>query len=196
MGTFRIVISIPLAAAFGSIIPSFAAPVGFLLGAFPTDTLLLIVRRTVSQKFGFGDDQSSEKRELEKLQGVTTSIAETFADIGVTTLVQLAYDDPIQLAMRTNLTFYYVLDVASQALAANYLDLDKARKYSIRGAVEASSLMKSLDKKSGPDFDNAMIVLKTLATDLSISEAALTIVLAQISGDPCAKLQCAIWERT
>src|ERR1700742_1125964 len=123
VAAFRIVISIPLAVAIAATLKEeVAAPIAFLLGAFPTTTLLLVARRTVGQKFGLGDQAESDKPpEIEVLQGVNRPIAEMFSDIGVTTLVQLAYDDPIQLAMRTNLSFYFVLDIVSQALVAIYI---------------------------------------------------------------------------
>ena len=111
--TFRTAIAIPTAYAISAILTEAAAPTfAFLLGTFPTDTLVLIMRRTVSKKLGLGDESDTNKKhELEVLQGVNTAIAEKLSDMGVSTLLQLAYEDPIQLTMRTNLSFSFAVDV-------------------------------------------------------------------------------------
>jgi hypothetical protein len=191
---FRMIIAIPLATAIAGLLKEPVAPtIGFLLGAFPTTTLFLVMRRRLSPLLGLGEDKETEKHELEGLQCVNTSIAEAFSDVGVTTLTQLAYEDPIQLAMRTNLPFYFVLDLVSQALAAIYLDLAKARKYSIRGALEAAVIKDNFAQGSGPEFDKANAIVAALASDLGMSEAALLANLEQISCDPCTMFLAAIW---
>jgi hypothetical protein len=195
---FRMTIAIPLAAAVAGMLNETVAPTfGFLLGAFPTNTLMLVMRRQLSPKLGLGDDTAGQKQkhELETLQGVNTSIAETLSDIGITTLVQLAYEDPIQLAMRTNLSFYFVLDLVSQALAALYIDLAKARQYSIRGAIEAISISRTLEEGNGKELKDAKAIVAALAKKLGISEAALVMILYQVGEDPCSKFLGAIWER-
>ena len=195
---FRIVISIPLAAALGAVIQNYsesvAASLGFLLGAFPTSTLFLIARRTAGKWLNLTDDptQPDKPPELELLQGINRPIAETFSDIGVSTLVQLAYDDPIQLAMRSNLSFNFVLDIVSQALVAIYIDPKIACKYSLRGSVEASSLAAQF-------FNNEQVagrVVADLAAELRLSVEVIAVILYQIREDPYCKFINAIWDRT
>jgi hypothetical protein len=110
----------------------------------------------------------------------------------VSTLVQLAYDDPIQLAMRTNLAFYFVLDLASQALVAINLDLEIVRRYSIRGSVEASSLAERFFKEE-PVANQGVA---ELAHEFELSEAVLAVILCQIKEDPYSKFIDAIWNRS
>jgi hypothetical protein len=188
---FRIVIAIPLAVALSAAVKDdFAQPLAFLLGAFPTSTLFLIARRMIGQKLGLGDQGEANKLpELEALQGVTRQITETFSDIGVSTLVQLAYEDPIQLSMRTNLSFNYVLDLVSQALVAIYVKSEIARCYSMRGSVEASYLAAKYFKLD----ETVKQVITALAGKLDIPEAALSVILYQISEDPYAKFINSIW---
>jgi hypothetical protein len=194
---FRIAIIVPLAYALAASLANYsqnlAASLAFLLGAFPTSTLFLLARRNAGKILGLTEDPTQPEKppELEKLQGVNRPIAEAFSDIGVSTLVQLAYDDPIQLAMRTNLAFYFVLDLVSQALVAIYLDLDIARRYSIRGSVEASSLAARFFKNERV----ANQVVAELAHELKLSEAVLAVILYQIKEDPCSKFIDAIWNR-
>jgi hypothetical protein len=194
---FRIAIIVPLAYALGASLANYSENLGaslaFLLGAFPTSTLFLLARRNAGKMLNITEDPTQPEKppELEKLQGVNRPIAEAFSDVGVSTLVQLAYDDPIQLAMRTNLAFYFVLDLASQALVAIYLDLEVVRRYSIRGSVEASSLAEKFFKGEPV----ATQVVAELAHELKLSEAVLAVILYQIKEDPCSKFIDAIWNR-
>jgi hypothetical protein len=122
--TFRFLFSIPLVFALSTSFTDLAAPpIAFALGAFPTNTLMLILRRQATQRLRLGwddkgtiDGTGTQRLELESLQGVNTTLAEKFAEIGITTALQLAYEDPIQLTMRTNLSFNFVTDLVSQSL--------------------------------------------------------------------------------
>ena len=194
--TFRIIIAIPMAYAIAATMPKGvgAATLAFLLGAFPTDTLFLIMRRTVSKKFGLGDDaEANKKPELELLQGVNTAIAEKLSDIGLTTMLQLAYEDPIQLTMRTNLNFSFVVDLVSQALAGLYIDLAKARKYSLRGAQEAANLYHNLSHGPAESRERARAILVAASAELDIPPDSLQNSLREISKDPYTEFLGAIW---
>jgi hypothetical protein len=82
--TFRFIVSVPLAYALSSLFTdAVAPPIAFALGAFPTDTLMLILRRQAAQRLGLSDDTGSQKLELEVLQGVNTTLAEKFGEIGI-----------------------------------------------------------------------------------------------------------------
>jgi hypothetical protein len=186
---FRFVISIPIGLTLAAIMKEqFAAPMAFLLGAFPTNTLITFLRRQASDRLKLGDNADDKRSELEAIQGITTTIAEKFGEIGVTTLVRLAYEDPIQLAMRLNLPFVFVLDVVSQALVGMYFkDLDIARKYSIRGSIEALFLYRSLQDEDSDGHERAKIVVKDMATDLKVSPETLEETLSQIAEDPATE---------
>lgn len=151
-GAFRFMISVPVALALKET-TNLPAAVGFLLGVFPTSLLILILRRNVSKLLSINDDAGSDKSELEVIDGINTAIAEKLSDIGVTTILQLAYEDPIQLSMRLNLSFSYVLDLVSQALVAMYFsgnryqDFKLVAKQGFRGAIEVADLYDSLNEK-------------------------------------------------
>ena len=192
---FRIVIAIPTAFAITSLLKDSIAPAfAFLLGAFPTDTLFLIMRRTVATRFGLGDEaEANRKRELETLQGVNTTIAEKLSDIGISTLLQLAYEDPIQLTMRTNLSFSFVTDIVSQALAGLYLDLEQARRYSVRGALEAANLYHSLSHGKEASKEKAQATLAALSAERGTPPATFELILGEISNDPYTLFLRKIW---
>ena len=106
---------------------------------------------------------------MTKLSGVDRSIADRIQDADITTITQLAWTDPIQLMMRSSLSFDYVMDLQSQALAWTYFDtetLTKLRLIGLRGAYEIRSLMDRLN--SGSDDE------KTAATGVVAGAAAAT----------------------
>jgi hypothetical protein len=111
---FRILIAAPFGWAFAQVVKTdVGIPLAFLLGAFPTGTLFKIARRLAATKLGVADDPDSGALELEELQSITKTNAERFYDEGISTIVQLAYVDPIDLTIRTNFDFNYVIDCIS-----------------------------------------------------------------------------------
>lgn len=191
---FRIAIIVPLGYALAATLSfseTIAGAAAFLLGSFPTSTLFLLARRHGEKLFGLAEAGADKKTpELETLQGVDQAVREAFSDVGVTTILQLAYDDPIRLAMRTNLPFYFVLDLVSQALVAIYVDTDVARRLSVRGSVEASTLYRRCEEGDAASCKT----LAELAAALKLSQEAFNVILYQISEDPCSKFISAIWD--
>jgi hypothetical protein len=130
-GSFRFLIAVPVAysltwlvdaAGETETVQAASNAVAFGLGTFPTSTLLTFLRRNVASRLNLSDDSNKGKNELETIEGINTSLAERFAEIGITTFHELAYEDPIQLTMRMNLPFRVILDLMSQALLALYVE--------------------------------------------------------------------------
>src|ERR1019366_864152 len=141
-GALRIVISVPLGLSLGSIINkevvNFAA---FGLGAFPLTTIAVALRQLWYKQLGV-ELGPTEKSDLLGLDGIDKPLVERLAIEDITSIVQLAYCDPIQLTMRTNLSFNAVVDLVSQALAWVYLGekLTAIRPLGCRGAYEVRQL--------------------------------------------------------
>ena len=201
---FRILLCIPFAWALAFVkdttsatiygVPA-AIPLAFFLGAFPTTTLFTIARRVASQQLKLGDDQQTGN-ELEKLQGVTKSNAERFRDEGVTTISELAWSDPIDLTIRTNFDFNYVVDCVSQALAWIYLGDNCASlaRYSLRGAQEIASLMAEAADATHPTAQQrANNTIDAAAACLKIDKDAFRSTLLQIAGDPYTEFLVNVW---
>ncbi len=117
--------------------------------------------------------------------GINTALAEQFGDIGISTFVQLAYEDPIQLTMRMNLPFRVIIDVMSQALAILYLsDMPTYRRYLIRSSIDAGSLYKQLENDKAPELKGlAEAQLKALASDLNLQPDVLKKILFEVYQD-------------
>jgi hypothetical protein len=191
---FRILISAPFGWAFAQVVKTdVGVPLAFLLGSFPTGTLFTIARRLAATKLGVSEDPDSGKLELENLQSITKTNAERFYDEGISTIVQLAYTDPVDLTIRTNFDFNYVIDCISQALLWIYFE-DKTRTlaiYSLRGAQEVSYLVRSL---SDPlKMAEAQATLNAVAVVLNLSPASVQTTLEQVQADPYTQFICSIW---
>lgn len=203
--SFRLLFAVPFGYAIASVMKDgLAAPIAFFMGTFPTQTLMLIARRIAVQNLGLGDQQTATKLELESLQSVGRSAAEAFQDNGISTISSLAWADPVDLTIRTNFDFNYVLDCMSQALLYVYFE-DKTRplfKLSLRGSQEALFLMESLDGVVIP-FDDSQVLtapqktakatLQSVADSVGISDAAAYSSLEEVARDPYAQFIAKVW---
>jgi hypothetical protein len=189
---FRILLSVPFGWALAHIVLEAAwLPAAFFLGGFPTTTLFRIARRLGAKQLNLADDPQTGELELEKLQCVNKSNAERFQDEGIMTICQLAYCDPIDLTLRTNFDFNYVVDCVSQALLWIYLP-DKVNTifaYSLRGAQEVVSLVDDIKNNNA----QAIAVRDAAADALKIPPQALQATLEQVAGDPYTLFLKAVW---
>jgi hypothetical protein len=192
------VLAVPLAYAVGAMFAAqLAIPIAFLLGAFPTRSISTMARRLARRTLNLGADTDEKaESELEKLQGIDTRVAERFADEGITTIVQLAYGDPVELTMRcASFSFSFVVDCVSQALAWEYLtdDLPKLRAYSLRGAQEIANLVRELDGTDLAAQKQAGDTLTAAAKSLGIDAVAFERTLREIKEDPYTEFILEVW---
>jgi hypothetical protein len=193
---FRLLLAVPLGYSIGAFcVEGLRVPVAFFLGAFPTSTLFTIARRLGAQKLGLGDAGDVGTSELEKLQDVGKTNAERFADEGISTIAELAWANPIDLTIRTNRPFNYIVDCISQALLWIYLQDDVQKLYvlSLRGAQEVDFFMRQLESS---DSDLQIAAKKTLATAasrLGVGEAELQLTFRQVTEDPYTRFLISIW---
>ncbi len=201
---FRILLAVPFAWALSLLAPNADAkifgvpasiPLAFFLGSFPTQTLFTIARRIGSQQLHLGDDQETGNLELEKLQSIGKSNAERFKDEGITTITTLAYADPIDLTIRTNFDFSYVVDCVSQALTWIYFGDAGAQLfgYSLRGAQEIVSVVLTADNDEDPRQARAQQTIIEAAQKLNIPPEAFRSSLDQIADDPYTKFLVNVW---
>jgi hypothetical protein len=196
-GAFRFVTAVPFGYSFQYIFTqSVAVPVAFLIGSFPTRTLRRVAGRLAVRQLNVGELGEQGISELERLQGVNTSNAEAFADEGVTTILQLAYSDPIDLTIRTSLGFSYVVDCASQALAWIYFEdeLKALRKHSLRGAQEIASFIAELDDAGDRKAQaRAKVALEQIAQELQKKPESLERTFREIAEDPYTQFLWNAW---
>ncbi len=194
----RLALAIPMGYAVAGLFKeALALPLVFILGVFPLGDTVRILRRLAIKKFKIGDSPTGdEESELQReLQGVDQRNAERFANQGVTTLLQLAYRDPIKLMILTNLEFSYVIDCVSQALLRLYLGegIDKTRRFGLRGAQEATNLYVEFYSKDQETKHAAKAIFQRCASELNMELQELIRVVAEVVEDPYTEFLHRFW---
>lgn len=184
----RMVVAVPLGYAFASLAPNKALVpfIAFAVGAFPLSTIGTILRRLANDKLGLGLGVDTAPDQVSTLSGVDRSIADRIGDADITTIPQLAWCDPIQLSMRSNLAFDYVVDIVSQALAWVYLTdkLPALRAFGLRGAYEIRVLANDLASQDENTQAKARSVLPVAAAAAKTPLEGFVYALEQIAEDP------------
>jgi hypothetical protein len=196
--SFRFLIAVPMGVSFAAVVKDdVGIPLAFFLGTFPAKTLMTFGRRFVTKKLDLGDQAATEKSEMELIQGINKPEAERYQEEGVTTILQLAYMDPIDMTLRTNYDFNYVIDCMSQALLWLYLDksinIDKLRALGLRGAYEARVLREMLQSENAGQKLIAEANLVEVTKVLDINSAAFLKTLLEVAEDPYTKFIYHIW---
>lgn len=186
----RMAVAVPVAYAFASLLEKGLAPfIAFAVGVFPISTIGTILQRLANDKLKLGLGADTAPDQVLKLSGIDRSIADRLEDADITTIPQLAWCDPIQLSMRSNLAFDFVVDIVSQALAWVYLtdQLPTLRPYGLRGAFEILSLQNDLKSDDAKVKEKAQAVLPVAAKAAGIPLEGFMYALEQISGDPATQ---------
>ena len=202
---FRLLVAVPFGFAFAAVLKDQAGiPIAFFLGAFPTQTLFTFARRIAAQRLNAGDGPTDAVLELTKLQSIDRVNAERFEDEGINTIATLAWSDPIDLTIRTNFDFNYVLDCMSQALLWVYVEEKGKLLYplSLRGAQEVNTLWNKLGGVTIPIQDMAALnheqkaaaaTLQSAATVLNVDEVALCRMVQEVALDPYTRFIVNVW---
>src|SRR5262249_11293168 len=144
----RLAMAMPVGYAFSHFLNREIGPaIAFAVGVFPLNTIATMLRQLANRRLNLELGAAEAKSQIAQLAGIDASMAERIEDADITTIYQLAWCDPIQLTMRTNLTFNYVVDIVSQALAWVYLG-DKLRSLAplgLRAAAEICHFMHDLE---------------------------------------------------
>jgi len=194
--SLRFLITIPLGFIFAVIVKDpIGIPLAFFLGTFPANTLVKFGRRFVNQKLSLGEQSSETKSELEQLQGINIVEAERYQGEGVTNIMQLAYADPVDLTIRTNFDFVYVVDCISQGLLWLYAEknVDKLRLLGLRGAHEARVLYEWVQSGDTGQRNEANDNFNSIAEVLKMRPEALKKTLFEIAEDPYTEFIYNIW---
>ncbi len=202
---FRFVIAIPAALAVSKLFNSEIAPaIGFLMGMFPTHSLKVVLFRLGAKTLGQGDLPESGDSEVTKLAGIDVIMASKLAGQGITTVVQLAYADPVKLAIRCNKSFSVVIDYAGQALLWIYVKDNYASfaKTGLRGAYEVRDLWVAAhhcdpaDEKAAARKVWATELIRTTAGILSYDVEVLKGILVRVAEDPYTKFLWTSWHES
>lgn len=183
----RMIIAIPMGLAFASIAAPGVAPfVAFALGAFPLGALSTMLQRASTKALSIDVPSSDATESLTVLNGVNSAVAERLAEENIGTVLQMAYGDPVHLAMRSNLSFVVVTHLMGQALLHVYLGSNalKLAPLGFGTALDVKHLIDSLDSGAGRCGPLAVPLLQQVASACGTQASAAEFLLRQIATDP------------
>ncbi len=213
--SLRLVIAVPLGYSIQSIAAPVIAPfLAFALGAFPLAEVQILLKRIATNKLGLETSADHQKDEVSVLDGIDQPTADRLEDGDVLTVAQLAYSDPVQLSMRTNLSFNSIIDAQSQALAWIYVgdNLPQLAKIGFRGAVEIAPFYEDLSAET--DTNGPANKLLQIASDRTgvppdkcppqtppatrtpIPADGLRHAFREITGNPYTRFLSEVWNST
>ena len=158
----------------------------------------------MASKLNVGDDGGDSKPELCLLQSVSRANAEAFQDQGIDTIAALAWADPVDLTIRTNFDFNFVLDCMSQALLWVNFEGETRNlfQYSLRGSQEALALVDAFDanlSSATPDISEfrqqeVKAALNEIAGKLNMTLDGFMTTLRQVAVDPNTQFIARVWK--
>ena len=200
-GALRLAVAVPIGYAFAALAtPALGAFLAFAAGAFPLATVQLLLRRLATDTLKLNVGPTDAEGEVASIDGVDLPTADRLRDADVSTVAQLAYCDPVQVSMKTNIDFAAILDAQNQALAYVYFgqQLAALRPMGLRGAIECLNLKDALAGDRGRDAEGVgLAVLDTAAQVLYPDKVqggdVLRNALSEIAGDPYTLFLDAVW---
>ncbi|HEY2050134.1 MAG TPA: hypothetical protein VGH03_12390 [Caulobacteraceae bacterium] len=181
---------VPVAFALSSLVKNDAALIiAFAAGAFPLPIIARVIRQKAQNRLGAIPESDYHADLISRLLGVDNAVFERMSEIGVTTIGQLAWSDPIALTMRTNMGFMFVLDLVSQALAWSYLGpkLETLRPMGLRGAYEIRVLTTEAANAGSPLNSNARNLIPQAAQAVGLTLEQFLNVIHQVGDDATAE---------
>jgi hypothetical protein len=193
----RMLIAIPLGYSFAALLKDdLGSFIAFAAGAFPLQTVATILQRLANKQLGVQMGASASKDQVTELSCVDRVIADRLQDADITTVCQLAYCDPVQICMRTSLSFAFVSDIAAQALAWIYIGnkLIDLSPLGLRGAVEIRNLYEDIEGGDEDEKKIADATLKKAASIMALNPEEFRNVATEIAEDPYTVFLAETWE--
>jgi hypothetical protein len=191
-GILRLVIAVPMGYAFTAVAnPQIGNFIAFALGAFPLATVTSMMGKLANKNLGLEATVEEKIDDIIKLRGINREVVERLSIEDITTIPQIAYCDPVELVMRSNLTFNSVTDCMNQALAWMYLEdkIDVIRPLGLRGAVEIKHWLDCYEDESADPIrkhyhDLAHAAIPKIASAMNQDIDTLLVAFHEIAEDP------------
>lgn len=182
---------------------AFTNLVAFSIGAFPLDILRKFLHKYTSSKIIDlqGNEVKIEEPHWEKLQGISAGVIERLTEVDIENTTQLAYCNPLELHIKTNIEWKVLLDLMDQAILLSYCGdkFQNLRPLGVRGAVELSIHFYryyDTDPKYGP-LPRSPIPnnISNIAAALETSEDNIKNLMHNIYEDSQVNLIWEIWNQ-
>jgi hypothetical protein len=159
--SLRMVIAVPLGMSIAGIAAEKASPAWGVVAAFVLLTLstkkiarILSGGLAIAVRWGLGDKDPADR--LLVLQGVSPEVAAILVDEGITSVAQLACYDPVTLAIRSGLSFDFILNLEAQSQVWVFLG-QRAHSLTRLGLGDARAIRRLIN-----EVDNGVDAAKTM----------------------------------
>ncbi len=197
--SFRFAIAVPVAYSFSlAFTDALSLPLSFLLGSFPTSTIMTVAQRVTAKYVHLTDAPDQKQSELQELPGIDTYVAERYIAEGITTISELAYYDPVKLTIRTGLGFSFNLGCVGDALFWGYLQkrIAIAREFGVNGASDCRDLYDDLENEKSAAPTNPKPyhqIVADMASKMGMTFEGLRNLIDQVALDPFTEFQWNCW---
>ena len=165
----RLIVAVPLGLSLSTLASDSLGPfISFGLGAFPIGALSTLTRKLTAAQLKTDDPRADDDQTVAML-GVTQSVSDVLAQENITCAQQLCDIDPVVLAVRTGLSFDYVLFLAAQSLVWCFLGKTAASLAPI-GLADARAIW-YLMQKSPEDRQKVLTSVDKLLTAAATTQA-------------------------
>ena len=174
--------------------PSVGRVVAFGIGIFPLKDSLETAKKYAVKRLQLSPTApAAEGATLNKLQGLTQETIERLEEEGVTSTVHLAYSDPINLLLRTNIPWVILIDLIDQALLFNYLGqrMAELRPLGIRGSIDLAAIAQRYYEDDDEVKRWARIAMHSVGTRLNCTHDEALILSRMLREDGQVDL---VWE--
>ena len=207
--SFRMLSCVPIGYAFSILVTDEVAPfVAFAASAFPVRDVRLFIRRRLLRQIDTQAATAAAAGTREALlratvQGVSADTLARLREINITTIVDLAYADPIRILIETGIPLRPIIDWTDQCVLALYVGskLDALAPMGIRGALEAAQFFEGQcltraepQKVKANAAQDAKV--KEIAQVLGTTPASTVRMLEQVAGDPHVIVLSLLWGET
>jgi hypothetical protein len=129
------------------------------------------------------------------VDGMTADMIRRMDEAGVTSVVHLGNQDPMNLLQRTNVEWRNILDMMDQAYLAGYTgeNITKLRPRGIRGSIEMAILHVRLSSADAAIRAEAEALVTPLAADLGTDAASVRNLARNLYEDPQVDLIWTLW---
>jgi hypothetical protein len=161
--------------------------VAFGVGATPWRELMgLVSEQARGVLKPTGSRAQEEAPTLHHLQGMSRELIDSLREEEITSTEHLAYVDPINLLLTTNVNWVRLLDLIDQALLHCYLGekCQRLRPFGIRGAIEATELWTRATQGTQEERVKALEALNEVAKTLELPVAAVQNLMTVLLADP------------
>jgi hypothetical protein len=169
--------------------PFLSVILAFYIGSISIESVYSFLGNTLSKHINVPQQKEDPSRNLTELQGVSQATIDRLGEVGIFTITELAYADPIKLLFNTSIEWTEILDMMDQALLHVYLE-EKAkllRKFGIRGAIELSTLNLNSFKTNVNELKQA------IARELSLELVVIDNLVLEIYYDSQINFVWRLW---